>query len=230
MCREEVRDHFAEVKARGEQANAEWNKLVEAYKAAHPELGEQFEQAAAGELPDGWDADLPVYDGSKAVSTRVASGEALNALAKRVPNLVGGSADLESSTMTHLKGLAGYTAGQLRRTQHLLRRARVRHGGRDERHRAARRPESVRRHVLRVHGLSPSGRPTGGIDELPVVYVLTHDSIAVGEDGPTHEPIEQLASIRVIPDLTVIRPADATRRPPHGATRSRTGRIRWRWC
>ena len=206
---QEVRDHFAQVKARGEQANAEWNKLVEAYKAAHPELGKQFEQAAAGELPDGWDADLPVYDGSKAVSTRVASGEALNALAKRVPNLVGGSADLESSTMTHLKGLPVYKPGSYDGRN-------IYFGVREFAMAAA--MNGIALHGgLKVYGgtffvftdyLRPAVR-LAALMKLPVVYVLTHDSIAVGEDGPTHEPIEQLASIRVIPDLTVIRPADA---------------------
>jgi len=205
----EVRDHFAQAKARGEQANAEWNRLVEAYKAAHPELARQFELAAAGELPDGWDADLPVYDGGKAVSTRVASGEALNALAKSVPNLIGGSADLESSTMTHLKGLPVYKPGSYE--------GRNLYFGVREFAMAAAMNGIALHGGLKVYGgtffvftdyLRPAVR-LAALMKLPVVYVLTHDSIAVGEDGPTHEPIEQLASIRVIPDLTVIRPADA---------------------
>jgi transketolase len=206
---QEVRDHFAGVKARGERANAEWDKLVEAYKAAHPELARQFELAVGGELPDGWDADLPVYDGSKAVSTRVASGEALNALAKRVPNLVGGSADLESSTMTHLKGLPVYKPGSYEGRN-------IYFGVREFAMAAA--MNGIALHGgLKVYGgtffvftdyLRPAVR-LAALMKLPVVYVLTHDSIAVGEDGPTHEPIEQLASIRVIPGLTVIRPADA---------------------
>lgn len=206
---QEVRDHFAGVKARGERANTEWDRLVEAYKAAHPELARQFELAVHGELPDGWDADLPVYDGSKAVSTRVASGEALNALAKRIPNLVGGSADLESSTMTHLKGLPVYKPGSYEGRN-------IYFGVREFAMAAA--MNGIALHGgLKVYGgtffvftdyLRPAVR-LAALMKLPVVYVLTHDSIAVGEDGPTHEPIEQLASIRVIPGLTVIRPADA---------------------
>lgn len=207
---DEVRAHFADVKARGEQANAEWNKLVASYKAANPELGAQFETAVNGELPEGWDRDLPVYEtGSKALSTRVASGEALNGLAKNVPNLVGGSADLESSTMTHLKGLPVYKAGNYA--------GRNIYFGVREFGMAAAMNGIMLHGGLKVYGgtffvftdyLRPAVR-LASLMKLPVIYVLTHDSIAVGEDGPTHEPIEQLASIRIIPGLTVIRPADA---------------------
>lgn len=206
---QEVRDNFAQVKAQGEQANAEWDKLVAAYQAAHPELGKQFAAAIAGELPAGWDADLPVYDGSKALSTRVASGEALNGLAKNVPNLVGGSADLESSTMTHLKGMTRYTPESYD--------GRNIYFGVREFGMAAAMNGIMLHGGLKVYGgtffvftdyLRPAIR-LAALMKLPVVYVLTHDSIAVGEDGPTHEPIEQLASIRIIPGLTVLRPADA---------------------
>ena len=108
---DEVRAHFADIKKKGEQANAAWDETFAAYKAAHPELAAQFERSAKGELPQGWDKDLPTYSTSdKAVSTRVASGNALNGLAKNVPALLGGSADLESSTMTHLNGLPTFHA------------------------------------------------------------------------------------------------------------------------
>lgn len=206
----EVRSHFAEVKANGEQANAAWDKLFAAYKGAHPELAAQFETAISGKLPQGWDNDLPSYSNEdKAVSTRVASGNALNGLAKNVPNLVGGSADLESSTMTHLKGLPVYKAGNYDGRN-------IYFGVREFAMAAA--MNGIGLHGgLKVYGatffvftdyLRPAVR-LSALMKLPVVYVLTHDSIAVGEDGPTHEPIEQLASLRIIPDLTVIRPADA---------------------
>jgi transketolase len=206
---EEVTAHFAKVKQKGEQANAAWDKLVAEYKQANPELGAQFQAAVDGELPEGWDKDLPVYSTEdKPLSTRVASGNALNGLVNNVLNLTGGSADLESSTMTHLKGLSLFKPGSYdgRNIYYGVREFGMAgamngimlHGG------------------LRVFGgtffvftdyLRPAVR-LASIMKLPVVYVLTHDSIAVGEDGPTHEPIEQLASIRIIPGLTVIRPAD----------------------
>lgn len=206
---DEVRAHFAEVKKSGEQANAAWDKQFADYKAANPELAKQFELAIAGDLAEGWDADLPKYTPEdKPVSTRVASGNALNGLAKNVPAIFGGSADLESSTMTHLKGLAQFKPGSYDGRN-------LYYGVREFGMAAA--MNGIALHSgLKVFGgtffvftdyLRPAVR-LAAIQKLPVVYVLTHDSIAVGEDGPTHEPIEQLASIRVIPGLTVIRPAD----------------------
>lgn len=206
---DEVRAHFAELKSKGEQANAEWNKLFASYKAAHPELASQFELAISGDLPQGWDADLPAYTTEdKPLSTRVASGNALNGLAKNVLNLAGGSADLESSTMTHLKGLAQFKPGSYDGRN-------IYFGVREFGMAAAMNGISLHRGIKVFGGtffvftdyLRPAIRLAALMNQ-PVVYVLTHDSIAVGEDGPTHEPIEQLASIRIIPNLTVIRPAD----------------------
>ncbi|KIL35894.1 transketolase [Cohnella kolymensis] len=206
---DEVRAHFAEVRKAGEQANETWNALFDNYKAAHPELGKQFELAVSRRLPENWDADLPVYSpGDKAISTRVASGNALNGLAKNVPYLVGGSADLESSTMTNMKGLPAFKPGSYE--------GRNLYFGVREFGMAAAMNGIMLHGGLKVYGgtffvftdyLRPAVR-LAALMKLPVTYVLTHDSIAVGEDGPTHEPIEQLASIRIIPDLTVIRPAD----------------------
>jgi len=207
---DEVRAHFAEIKKNGEAANEAWNAGLAAYKEAYPELAAQFELAISGALPEGWDADLPAYTTEdKPLSTRVASGNALNGLAKNVPNLVGGSADLESSTMTHLKGLTQFKPGSYDGRN-------IYFGVREFGMAAA--MNGIALHSgLKVFGgtffvftdyLRPAIR-LAALMKLPVVYVLTHDSIAVGEDGPTHEPIEQLASIRIIPDLTVIRPADA---------------------
>ncbi|QHW33244.1 transketolase [Paenibacillus rhizovicinus] len=206
----EVSAHFADVKANGEKANAAWDALFASYKSAHPELAAQFETAISGNLPEGWDKDLPAYTpADKALSTRVASGNALNGLAKNIPNLIGGSADLESSTMTHLKGLPVFKPGSYEGRN-------VYFGVREFAMAAA-------VNGMSLHGgVKPYGatffvftdylRPAVRLSALmkqPVVFVLTHDSIAVGEDGPTHEPIEQLASLRIIPQLTVIRPADA---------------------
>ncbi|MEK3881961.1 transketolase [Paenibacillus sp. PL2-23] len=206
---DEVRAHFAEVKSHGESVNAEWNSLFAAYKEAHPELAKQFELAIAGELPEGWDSELPTYTTEdKPLSTRVASGNALNGLAKKMPNLAGGSADLESSTMTHLKGIAQFKPGSYDGRN-------IYFGVREFGMAAAMNGISLHGGIKVFGGtffvftdyLRPAIRLAALMGQ-PVVYVLTHDSIAVGEDGPTHEPIEQLASIRIIPGLTVIRPAD----------------------
>ncbi|GIO84414.1 transketolase [Paenibacillus faecis] len=206
---QEVRDHFAQVKERGIAANKAWDETFAKYKAQYPELAAQFEKAISGELESGWDKDLPKYSADdKALSTRVASGNALNGLTGGVPQLLGGSADLESSTMTHLKGLPVYTP-QSREGRNLY------FGVREFGMAAA--MNGIALHGgLKVFGgtffvftdyLRPAVR-LAALMKLPVTYVLTHDSIAVGEDGPTHEPIEQLASLRIIPGLTVIRPAD----------------------
>lgn len=207
----QVYAHFAtNVKQKGITANEEWNVMLQAYKQAYPELAQQFETAIKGELPIDWDIDFPTYSiEDKAISTRVASGHALNRLAHRVPNLLGGSADLESSTMTHLEGIASFHPGQ--------------YAGRNLYFGVREFAMAAAMNGMALHGgvkvfagtffvftdyLRPALR-LSALMGLPVTYVLTHDSIAVGEDGPTHEPIEQLASIRVIPNVTVIRPADA---------------------
>lgn len=205
----EVREHFAKVKERGIAAYKTWEETFAKYKAQYPELAAQFELAARGDLPAGWDAKLPKYSAAdKAVSTRVASGNALNGLASNVPQLLGGSADLESSTMTHLNDLAMYTPE--------TRDGRNLYFGVREFGMAAAMNGIMLHGGLKVFGgtffvftdyLRPAVR-LSALMKLPVTYVLTHDSIAVGEDGPTHEPIEQLASLRIIPGLTVIRPAD----------------------
>ncbi|MBO2943431.1 transketolase [Paenibacillus sp. F411] len=207
---EEVAAHFAEVKERGIAAFKAWEDKFEQYKAAYPELAAQFEAAVAGKLNEGWDQDLPKYTAEdKAVSTRIASGKALNGLTGGIPQLLGGSADLESSTMTHLNDLSNFTANSYEGRN-------VYYGVREFAMAAAN--NGIALHGgLKVFGgtffvftdyLRPAIR-LAAIMKLPVTYVLTHDSIAVGEDGPTHEPIEQLASLRIIPGLTVIRPADA---------------------
>ncbi len=207
---DEVRAHYANVKARGVEAEEQWNKMVEEYKRAYPELGKQFEMAVNGELPEGWDADLPVYATTdKAIATRAASGNAINAIAKKVRTLFGGSADLAGSNNTEIKGAAAFSANDYSGRN-------IWFGVREFAMGAALNGMSLHG-GLRVYGgtffvFSDYLRPAIRLSALmkqPVIYVLTHDSIAVGEDGPTHEPIEHLAAIRAIPDITVIRPADA---------------------
>ncbi|UJF34335.1 transketolase [Paenibacillus hexagrammi] len=206
---DEVRAHYAQVKENGGNAEAAWNKLMDAYKSAHPELAAQFNMAVNGELPAGWDAGLPVYSTEdKPLATRAASGNAINGIAGKLPQLIGGSADLASSNNTMIKGESNYTSANYagRNLWFGVREfgmgtalnGMALHGG------------------LKVYGatffvfsdyLRASIR-LAALMKLPVVYVLTHDSIAVGEDGPTHEPIEQLPALRVIPGVTVMRPAD----------------------
>ncbi|PYI52971.1 transketolase [Paenibacillus flagellatus] len=206
----EVAAHFAEVKKQGEQAEAAWNDMFAQYEKAYPDLAKQFKTAVAGELPEGWDADLPTYSpADKGIGTRNASGNAINAFASKVPSFIGGSADLESSTMTHMKGL-----GQFTRNDYSGRN--VYFGVREFAMGAALNGMALHKGVKPYGGtffvfsdyLRPAVR-LAAIMDLPVTYVLTHDSIGVGEDGPTHEPIEQLAALRIIPNMTVIRPADA---------------------
>ncbi|TBL69332.1 transketolase [Paenibacillus thalictri] len=203
----EVYAHFNEAKQRGIQAEAEWKQMLSDYAKAYPELAKQFELAAAGELPEGWDKDIPV-DADASKGTRTASGAVLNAIAKNVPSLVGGSADLESSTMTHLNN-----TGRMEPKDYSGRN--IYFGVREFGMGAA--VNGMLLHGgLKVFGgtffvFSDYLRPAirlAAIQNVPAIYVFTHDSIGVGEDGPTHEPIEQLSALRVIPGITVIRPAD----------------------
>jgi transketolase len=205
----EVRGRFADVQAAGARAFAAWTALFAAYKAANPVLAQQFEDALANKLPADWTADLPAYTTEdKPLATRATSGAALNALAGRVPTIIGGSADLESSTNTHLKGLPMYEPsnyagrnvyfGVREFAMGAAANGMMLHGG-------------VRPYVGTFFVFSDYLKPAirlAALMELPVTYVFTHDSIGVGEDGPTHEPIEQLPALRIIPNLTVIRPAD----------------------
>lgn len=207
---EEIRAHFEAIKEQGQKQEADWNEKFAAYKQAYPELAKQFEQAMKGELPEGWDADLPVYqtDAPK-MATRESSGAALNAIAKNLPTLFGGSADLASSNNTNLKGLPVFETKN--------------YAGRNVWFGVREFAMAAALNGLSLHGgVRPYGatffvfsdylRPAVRLSALmkqPVIYVLTHDSIAVGEDGPTHEPIEQLPSLRVMPNVTVMRPADA---------------------
>src|SRR5579859_5451882 len=226
---EEASREFANVRGRGATLRNAWQRVMDAYRAAQPDRAEAFERAVAGELAPGWDAKLPVFtpaDGDMA--TRDAGGKVIAALAESVPNLVGGSADLDPSTRTMMKekgdfqsaavpregqtpptqGMAGGVWGYAGRNIHF----------------------GIREHAMgailtgMAHhgGVIPFGatflifsdymRPSirlAALSGAPVIYVWTHDSIAVGEDGPTHEPVEQLAGLRAMPNMMVVRPSDA---------------------
>ena len=207
---DDVLSYFRETLDCGQQAEDEWNQLFAQYKAANPEKSIEFERRMRGELPAAWDADLPVFPtDEKGMASRAASGKALNAIAAKVPELLGGSADLAPSNNTWLTGLPAF--------QHETPEGRNFHFG-------------VREHAMGavVNGMAYHGglRPFGAtflvfadymrpplriaaLSHLPSIFVFTHDSIGVGEDGPTHQPVEHVASLRAIPNLTVIRPADA---------------------
>ncbi|MGD6775274.1 MULTISPECIES: transketolase [Bacillaceae] len=206
---EEVYTHFRETVAdKGAKVEAEWNDMFDAYKSKYPDLGKQLEAAMKGELPEGWDSEIPVYEEGKSLASRASSGEVLNAIAKQVPSFFGGSADLAGSNKTNIKNEADFTAedysgrniwfGVREFGMGAAMNGMALHGG------------------LKVYGgtffvFSDYLRPAirlAALQQLPVTYVFTHDSIAVGEDGPTHEPIEQLPSLRAMPNLCVIRPAD----------------------
>ncbi len=205
---EEALTEWRRAQARGTNFDADWRRRWDAYRAAFPDLAHELERRLLGRLPDGWDADLPVFGSKDAQATRAASGKVLNAMAPRLPELVGGSADLTGSNNTALKGSGDFTASD--------RSARYFHFG-------------VREHGMgaALNGLCYHGGfvPFGGtflifsdymrpsirlaaLSHLRPIYVFTHDSIGLGEDGPTHQPIEQLAALRAIPNMTVIRPAD----------------------
>jgi transketolase len=207
---EPVRRHFERCAARGGRAEAAWRRKWDAWSRRHPELAESWLRAMDGILPAGWDADLPAFADGKPIATRAAFGLSLNAVAARVPTLMGGSADLTPSNNTVIKGERDFQKGA--------------YDGRYLRF-------GVREHamggVLSGMALHKGIRPYGGtflvfsdymrpairlaaLMKLPVIYIFTHDSIALGEDGPTHQPVEHLAALRAIPGLTVIRPADAT--------------------
>ncbi|WP_042456622.1 transketolase [Neobacillus dielmonensis] len=192
----------------GEKKEKEWDDLFAQYKNQYPELATQLEQALNNQLPEGWDKDIPVYAEGKSLASRASSGEALNGIAKNLPILIGGSADLAGSNKTTIKGTKDYMPGS--------------YDGRNIWFGVREFAMGAAMNGIALHGgvkvfggtffvFSDYLRPAirlAALMGLPVTYVFTHDSIAVGEDGPTHEPIEQLAALRSMPNLSIIRPAD----------------------
>ncbi|MBZ9535826.1 transketolase [Cytobacillus oceanisediminis] len=206
---DEVYNHFKEkVAIHGDKKEKEWNDLFSNYEKEFPELADQLKSALSDTLPQGWDNDLPVYEEGSSLASRASSGEVINSISNNLPFLIGGSADLAGSNNTMIKGGDDFTPetpegrniwfGVREFAMGAALNGIVLHGG------------------LKIFGgtffvFSDYLRPAirlAALMGLPVTYVFTHDSIAVGEDGPTHEPVEQLASLRAMPNLSVIRPAD----------------------
>ena len=217
--------HFRQAVERGAQDAAEWNASFAAYANTWPELAQELQQAIKGELPQGWDADIPVFPAdAKGMATRVASGKVMNAIAPRLPALIGGSADLDPSTHTVLKGLGDFEPSDADAPD------KQGSGGGGWSYAGRNLHFGVREHGMGaiLNGLAAHGgtlpfgatflvfsdymRPPirlAALTGLHVIYVFTHDSIALGEDGSTHQPVEQLAGLRSVPGLGVIRPCDA---------------------
>ncbi len=205
----DVHQLFGEAVSHGAQLQAEYEELFTAYAAAYPDEAAEYQRMMAGELPEGWEEAIPVFPAGKGVATRNASGKVLNAIAPAIPNLVGGSADLAESNKTTIEGAPFVQAGDF--------------GGPNIHF-------GVREHGMGgiLNGMALHGGliPYGGtflvfsdymrgsirlaaLTGIRVIYVFTHDSIGLGEDGPTHQPIEHLAALRAMPNMTVLRPADA---------------------
>jgi transketolase len=206
---EEVLAYMKQIGAAGRKHQSAWEASVAGYEAAHPGLAADFRRALAGELPEGWDADLPTFEVGKSIATRASSGIVLTALSQRIPNLIGGSADLTGSNKTLPKGETHISRddfsgryiyfGVREHGMSAILNGMALHGG-------------VRPYGGTFLVFSDYLRPTirlASMMELPVIYVFTHDSIGLGEDGPTHQPVEHLMALRVIPGLTLIRPCDA---------------------
>ncbi|OAH58111.1 MULTISPECIES: transketolase [Bacillaceae] len=207
---EEVKSYFAELKEASEKKEQEWNELFARYEKLHPDAAKELKIAISGDLPENWDANVPNYRvGEDTLATRTSSGDVLNGLAQNIPQLFGGSADLSSSNKTYLKGESDFSAEN--------------YGGRNIWFGVREFGMGAALNGMALHGgvkvfgatffvFSDYLRPAirlSALMKVPVTYVFTHDSIAVGEDGPTHEPIEHLASLRAMPGLSTIRPAEA---------------------
>ncbi|MDA0999109.1 MAG: transketolase [bacterium] len=207
---ERALSHMRAAQARGTRLEEEWDVRFAAYRKAHPDLAAQLEFALAGDLPAGWEEAVPVFTpGDGALASRAASGKVLNAVAEKIPWLIGGSADLAPSNNSLLKcsgdfAKSAYANRNLRWgvREHIMCAASsgiALHGG-------------LRPYCATFFVFTDYARPAirlAALMGLPVIYVMTHDSIGLGEDGPTHQPVEHLAALRAIPNLCVIRPADA---------------------
>jgi transketolase len=205
-------EHFKEgIGRRGKALRDEWFARIDRYKAAHPGLADELYRIQHRQLPDGWDKDIPTFPADpKGMATRVSSGKVLNALAKNVPWLIGGAADLAPSTKTRLtfEGAGDFEADNYAgRNFHFGVREHAMGGIMNGMALVKVRPFGAGFLIFSDYGRMPIR--LAALMEVPVIYVFTHDSIGVGEDGPTHQPVEQLASLRAIPGLSVIRPADA---------------------
>ncbi|MBT2737428.1 transketolase [Bacillus sp. ISL-7] len=206
---EEVKEHFKQFTLDGQLKENAWNELYASYKKEYAELAKQFEAAIIGELPANWEEALPVFTEGEKIATRVSSGKTLNAAANVVPHFIGGSADLAGSNKTLITSEKNYYIDSYAGRN-------IWFGVREFAMGAALNGMALHGGV-KVYGstffvFSDYLRPAirlAALMKLPVTYVFTHDSIAVGEDGPTHEPVEQLAALRAMPGISILRPADA---------------------
>jgi transketolase len=205
----DVLPRFRSVVSRGEEAQARWKEGLAAWGGAHPDLAREWEREGRGELPGEWAEGFPAFPPGEALATRAASGKILSAIAARVPNFMGGDADLSSSTKTNVSGAGDFegSTGAGRNVRFGVREHAMAavangaacHGG-------------LRFYASTFFVFSDYMRPSirlAAMNGLPVIYVWTHDSVAVGEDGPTHQPVEHLMALRTMPGLRVWRPADA---------------------
>ncbi len=205
----EALEHLRSAVARGEKAEAGWLQRFEEYAKAYPDLAEEWRADAKGALPKGWDTDLPKWKAGESLATRVASGKAINAIARHVPALLGGDADLAESTKTHIDGAAEFDGrtgagnnihyGVREHAMAAIANGMACHGG-------------VRPFVATFFCFSDYMRPSirlASLSHLPTIFVWTHDSIGLGEDGPTHQAVEQLMSLRAMPHFSIVRPGDA---------------------
>jgi len=217
--------HFREAVGKGERAEAEWKERFSAYAREFPDMARELEDALRGVLPMGWEAAIPVFPpDAKGLATRAASGKVLNAIAPKLPTLIGGSADLNPSTFTVLQKLGDFQSPERECADSQgSAGGGWGYGGRNLHFGVREHGMGAALNGMAAHGgIIPFGstflifsdylRPSirlAALMELGVIYVFTHDSIGVGEDGPTHQPVEQLAALRAIPRLVVIRPCDA---------------------
>ena len=205
----EVSAHFRSAIKNGAKLEKDWNELVKKYEKANPALGSQFKQARSGSLSDGWEASLPKFDGVEAKATRAYSGEVINAITEAIPQLVGGSADLKPSNNTYINSSADIQPGAYQNRN-------IHYGIREHAMAAAMNGMALYGGVIPFGGtfqtFSDYMRPAvrlAALSHIRVLFVYTHDSIGLGEDGPTHQSVEHLAALRAIPNLAVIRPCDA---------------------
>jgi transketolase len=207
---ERALDHMRQAVDRGQRIEAEWDARWAAYVEAHPALAAQLDEWRSGRAPDGWDAEIPSFQPTDGpIATRAASGVILNSFAERIPWLIGGSADLTGSTKTLISASGTYS-------RHAYAERNIYWGVREHGMCAACTGMAlhggVRPYAATFFVFTDYARPAirlAAMMEQPVIYVMTHDSIGLGEDGPTHQPVEQLVSLRAMPGLTLIRPADA---------------------
>jgi transketolase len=205
----EASARFREAVKNGAKMEREWNALVKKYEKAHPDLGSAFASIRSGTLPDGWEKSLPSFDGIAAKATRAYSGEVINAVAGALPQLIGGSADLKPSNNTYIDSSGDFEYGSYDNRN-------IHYGIREHGMGAAMNGITLYGSLIPFGGtfqtFSDYNRPAirlAALSHIQTIFVFTHDSIGLGEDGPTHQSVEHLAAMRAIPELNVIRPCDA---------------------